>query len=37
MVWCGDLVCESVGKAEMLSANFDGKQYRDSVDLSSIF
>ena len=31
----GGLVCESVGKAEMLSANFDGKQSRDLVDLIS--
>ena len=31
----GGLVCESVGKAEMLSAHFDGKQYRDPVDLPS--
>ena len=29
----GGLVCESVGKAEMLSAHFDGKQSRDPVDL----
>ena len=27
------LVCESVGKADMLSAHFDGKQSRDPVDL----
>ena len=27
----GGLVCESVGKAEMLSAHFDGKQSRDPV------
>ena len=31
----GGLVCESVGKAEMLSANFDGEQSRDRVDLPS--
>ena len=31
----GGLVCESVGKADMLSAHFDGKQSRDPVDLSS--
>ena len=31
----GGLVCESVGKADMLSANFDRKQSRDPVDLSS--
>ena len=29
----GGLVCESVGKAEILSANFDGKQSRDPADL----
>ena len=31
----GGLVCESVGKADMLSSNFDGKQSRDPVDLPS--
>ena len=31
----GGLVCESVGKADLLSAYFDGKQSRDPVDLSS--
>ena len=31
----GGLVCESVGKADMLSAHFDGKQFRDPVDLPS--
>ena len=31
----GGLVCESVGKAEMLSAHFDGEQSRDPVDLPS--
>ena len=31
----GGLVCESVGKADMLSVHFDGKQSRDSVDLPS--
>ena len=31
----GGLVCESVGKAEMLSAHFDGKKSRDAVDLPS--
>ena len=31
----GGQVCESVGKADMLSANFDGKQSRDPVDLPS--
>ena len=29
------LVCESVGKADMLSAYFDGKQSRDPVNLPS--
>ena len=29
----GGLVCESVGKAVMLSAHFDGKHSRDPVDL----
>ena len=31
----GDLVFESVSKADLLSAHFDGKQSRDSVDLPS--
>ena len=31
----GGLVCESVGKADMLSAHFDGKPSRDPVDLPS--
>ena len=31
----GGLVCESVAKADMLSAHFDGKQSRDAVDLPS--
>ena len=31
----GGLVCESVGKADMLSAHCDGKQSRDPVDLPS--
>ena len=31
----GGLVCESVGKADMLPAHFDGKQSRNSVDLPS--
>ena len=31
----GGLVCESVGKAEMLSAHFDEKQSMDHVDLPS--
>ena len=31
----GGLVCESVGKVDMLSAHFDGKQSRDLVDLPS--
>ena len=29
----GGLVCESVGKAYLLSDHFDGKQSRESVDL----
>ena len=29
----GGLVCESVGKAELLSDHLDGKQYRESVYL----
>ena len=32
----GGLVCESVGKADMLSDHFDGKQSRESVDLTWI-
>ena len=36
LIRAGDgLVCESVGKADMLSANFDEKQSRDAVDLPS--
>ena len=31
----GGMVCESVGKADLLSAHFDGKQSRDPVDLPS--
>ena len=31
----GGLVCELVGKADMLSAHFDGKHSRDPVDLPS--
>ena len=31
----GGLVCESVGKADLLTAHFDGKQSRDPVDLPS--
>ena len=30
---CGGLVCESVGKPELLSDHFDSKQYMESVDL----
>ena len=30
----GGLVCESVGKADFLSDNFDRKQSREAVDLS---
>ena len=29
----GELVCESVGKADLLSDHFEGKQSRESVDL----
>ena len=29
----GGLVCESVGKADLFSDHFDGKQSRESVDL----
>ena len=29
----GGLVCESVGKADLLWDHFDGKQSRESVDL----
>ena len=29
----GGLVCESVGKADLLSYHFNGKQSRESVDL----
>ena len=29
----GGLVCESVGKVDLLSDHFDGKQSRESVDL----
>ena len=29
----GGLMCESVGKADLLSDHFDGKQSRESVDL----
>ena len=31
----GGLFCESVGNADMLSAHFDGKHFRDPVDLPS--
>ena len=31
----GGLVCESIGKADMLSAHFDGRQSWDPVDLPS--
>ena len=30
---CGGLVCESVGKADLLSCHFEGKQSRKSVDV----
>ena len=33
----GGLVCESVGKADLLSVHFDGKQSRESVDLPLTF
>ena len=29
----GGLVCESVGKADLLADHFDSKQYREAVDL----
>ena len=29
----GELVCESVGKADLLSDNFDSKQSKEAVDL----
>ena len=32
----GGLVCESVGKADLLSDHFDGKQHRESVDRHSL-
>ena len=36
LIWAGGgLVCELVGKADMLSAHFDGKQSRYPVDLPS--
>ena len=31
---CGGLVCESIGKADVLSDHFDSKQFRQAVDLS---
>ena len=33
----GGLVCESVGKADLFSDHFDGKQSRESVDLALTF
>ena len=30
---CGGLVCESVGKADLLSDHFDSKQSEEAVDL----
>ena len=33
----GGLVCESVGKADLLLDNFDGKQSKDPVDLPLTF
>ena len=32
----GGLVCESVGKADLLSDHFDSKQSREPVDLRSL-
>ena len=32
----GGLVCESVGKADLLSDHFDSKQSREAVDLRSL-
>ena len=32
----GGLVCESVGKADLLSDHFDSKQSRDATHLSSV-
>ena len=32
--WGGALVFESVGKTDLLSDHFDGKQSRESVDLA---
>ena len=31
---CGELVCESVSKADLLSDHFDSKQSREAVDLT---
>ena len=37
LIWAGGgLVCESVGKADMLPAHFDGKQSTYPVDLPSV-
>ena len=33
----GGLVCESVGKADLLSDHFDSKQFREAVDLPLTF
>ena len=30
---CGGLVCESIGKADLLSDHFDTKQSKEAVDL----
>ena len=30
---CGGLVCELIGRADLLSDHFDGKQSREAVDL----
>ena len=33
----GGLVCESIGKADLLSDHFDSKQFREAVDQFSFF
>ena len=33
---CGGLVCESVGKADLLSDHFDSMQSREAVDCRSL-
>ena len=32
----GALACESVGKADLMSDHFDGKQSKESVDISQL-